>query len=294
MTERLYNRSELFEWANYFEMTKPGILMGNLLTALAGFLLAMSSTFEWKSLGSVLAGLLLVMASSCVFNNYIDREYDAKMTRTACRALATKAIPHFYALTFASLLGVGGFSILAFYSHPLALILTSLAFIVYVLFYSFLKHKSPLATLVGSLAGAAPPVIGYCALSHRWDSGAWLLFITLVCWQMPHFYAIALFRIKDYQKASIPVLPLSKGILRTKISILGYLLALQGVLFAFPLLGWTKWSFFYLLTLLNIGWIALSIKGFWAKNSIRWARQMFFYSLGLILTFSLCLVLLKT
>lgn len=281
---------KLTHWKIYLELTKPGILMGNVLTALAGFALASSAASHLKTLPFTLIGLLLVMASACVFNNFIDREYDAKMTRTANRALAARLISSSMALSFGSLLGLFGFLVLALKVSLFACLLTSLAFMVYVLIYSFLKHHSPIATLVGSLAGAAPPVIGYCSLTQRWDTQAWLLFLALVCWQMPHFYAIALFRMQDYKKASLPVLPLVKGLVRTKVSMLGYLLALEGVFAAFSFLKVTSWGFFYVMSLLNALWIFFAIQGFWKKDASLWGRKMFFYSLAMILGFCFCLV----
>lgn len=171
----------------YYELTKPGIIFGNAVTTTAGFLLASKGDIDWWLFFATLIGLSLIIASACVFNNYIDREIDQKMTRTKNRALAKGLIPVQRAITFAICLGLIGVAFLDLYTNPLTLLVALTGFFVYVVVYGICKRRSVYGTLVGSIAGGVPPVVGYCAVSNQFDTGALLLFTTVALWQMPHF-----------------------------------------------------------------------------------------------------------
>ncbi len=167
-----------------------------------------------------------MVASGCVFNNYIDRDIDRKMERTKNRVLVKGLISPEASLVYATLLGIAGFMLLWFGANPLACWLGVMGFVVYVGVYSlYMKRHSVYGTLIGSLSGAAPPVIGYCAVTGDFDSGAAILLAIFSLWQMPHSYAIAIFRFKDYQAANIPVLPVVKGISVAKNHITLYIVA---------------------------------------------------------------------
>src|SRR6202040_4019316 len=114
---------------------------------------------------------------------------------------------------------------------------------VYVVLYSFWKYRSSLATLVGSIAGAVPPVVGYCSVSNRFDTGAVLFFLILVLWQMPHFFSIAMYRLQDYSAAAIPVLPIKKGNHRTKVHMVFYILGFIMVAILLTVFGYTGYSY---------------------------------------------------
>lgn len=281
--EKLSIPAFTFATKRYCLLTKPGILMGNAITTIAGFILASKGNFNfWLFLGTLI-GLSLIIASGCVFNNYIDRIADAKMRRTKHRPLVQNTITPRQAIGFALLLGVLGIGVLALFSHFLALVIALFGFFVYVILYSFSKYHSIHGTLVGSVAGAVPPVVGYCAVSNQLDAGAWILFAMIALWQMPHFFAIAIFRLEDYAAASIPVLPLKKGVLTTKIQMLLYILAFIGVscmLFAFD---YVKYGYLFVTVLLGLSWAWLSIQGFKSKNDKLWARKMFIFSLVVIM-----------
>lgn len=224
------------------------------------------------------------MASGCVFNNYIDRNLDQKMSRTQNRALAVGAIPVSHALLFSVVLGICGVLLLVWKTNFLATGLAIVGFIIYVIWYSFAKYHTEHATLIGSVAGAIPPVVGYCAVHPHLDLAAFLLFAFLMSWQMPHFFAIALYRLKEYAAASIPLVPIKRGARATKIQMLVYVITFIGVSSLFWLCGYTS-SFFLLMTgLLGGYWLWLSIQGFTAKSDARWARQMFLLSLVIIMT----------
>lgn len=278
-----------FTVRSYSLLTKPGIMLGNAITILGGFFLASRGVVDFRLLFATVVGLSLIIASSCVFNNTIDRKADSKMDRTKHRPLVTGSISLVSALLFALALGILGTWILSFANY-LALSIALLGFFVYVILYSFSKYYSMHGTLIGSLAGAVPPVVGYCAVTGGLDTGAWILFAILTIWQMPHFYAIAIFRQKDYAKASIPVLPIVKGIHTTKIHMLFFTIVF---LFASPLLfvfGYTGYIYLFLSLVLSLGWLGLSIKGFYVKNDIQWARKMFGFSLLVITLLSIAMM----
>ena len=171
----------------YLQITKPGIVLGNLITAAAGFMLASKGHIDTALLFSMLMGLSLVIASGCVFNNCIDRNMDKKMIRTKHRALAQGLISPGAALLYGTLLGIAGMTLLFNTTNPLCGIIVLAGFIVYVVLYSlYLKPRSVHSTLIGSLAGAAPPLAGYCAVSNRFDTGALILLLIFGLWQMPH------------------------------------------------------------------------------------------------------------
>ena len=178
-------------------------------------------------------GLSLVVASGCVLNNCIDRDIDRHMERTRGRVTVTGQISLKAALAHGLVLGVAGFGLLWWRTNPLTTALAGFGYFVYVGLYSlWFKRRSQYGTLVGSLSGAMPPVVGYCAVSGQFDAGAASLLAIFCLWQMPHSYAIAIFRLKDYEAAGIPVLPVARGIAVTKIHIVLYILAFMAATLA--------------------------------------------------------------
>lgn len=273
----------------YYMLTKPGIIMGNIFTTMAGFALASGGHINFPLFFSVILGLAFVIASAGVFNNYIDREADKKMERTKERPLAKGILKHSYAILFGTILGLSGFLFLLFTTNVLTALIAFIGFFFYLILYSIWKYRSIYGTLVGSIAGAVPPVVGYTAASNRFDFAALLLFIILILWQMPHFYAIAVYRLKEYTAANIPVLPVKKGIYVTKIQSLLYIIAFMGVLSLLTLFGYTGNIFLMASLFLGLSWLLLSYRGFRAKNDERWGKQMFRLSLAVITV--LCLVI---
>lgn len=273
----------------YTMLTKPGIILGNVITTAAGFALASKGYLDMGLFLVTLIGLAFVIASAGVFNNYIDRAMDAKMARTKNRALVQGTISLKSALLFATCLGCVGVVILALGTNLLTVSVALTGFFIYLVLYAYWKYYSFYGTIVGSLAGAIPPVVGYCAVSNRLDTGAWLLFLILVLWQMPHFFAIALYRLEDYRAASIPVLPLQKGIYLTKIHMFFYIIAFTLVASMLTFFGYTGNVYFLVTALLGLAWLGLCVNGFKKENHVRWAHQMFVFSLVVIM--GLCITL---
>lgn len=274
---------------NYYLITKPGIILGNLFTVAAGFLLASRGELHFALFLATLGGLGLIMASACVFNNYIDRPMDKKMDRTKNRALVTGAISPQNALVFAGILGLAGFATLFYFTNLIALSAAILGFIVYVVLYSGWKSKTIYGTAIGSIAGAIPPVVGYTAVSNQVDLGAVLLFALLVLWQMPHFFSIALYRLRDYQKAGVPVLPLEKGVEQTKIHMALYIVAFMIAATLLTHYGYLGYVYLSVALIGGLAWLILSLAGFRRKDNEVWGKQMF--RLSLVVITAICLVI---
>lgn len=260
--------------------------MGNLITTAGGFALACKAGFNFLLFLQMLMGLGMVIASACICNNYIDRVADQKMARTKNRGFAKGSVSITKALFLALTLGGLGILVLAFFTNLLTVLVAAAGFFIYVVVYSYVKYFSHFATLMGSIAGAVPPVVGYTAVSNKLDLGAGLIFLILVLWQMPHFYSIALYRFDEYKAASIPVLPITKGVYLTKIQMACYIIAFMGATSLLTILGYTGYAYLILATLLGSTWLALSFKGFKAKDDKKWARKMFAVSLVTIVTIS--------
>ena len=265
--------------------------MGNTLTGLAGFVLGSQDKAQTPLVYFALLGLALIVAAGCVFNNYLDRDLDKKMARTKARPLSQGIISPQRALLFAMILGSLGSFVLAYCTNLLTLYIALVGFVIYVLFYGLFKYHSMYATEIGSIAGAVPPLIGYCAASARLDGGALLLFFIVALWQMPHFFAIALFRMQEYAAASIPVVPIVKGIYQTKVRILFYTLVFTAVAPLLSLCGYTGSIYLFSALFLAIVWSALAIRGFvTATSPILWARMLFSFSLVVITALSLLII----
>mgnify|MGYP001600766746 CR=1 FL=1 len=270
----------------YYNLTKPGIIYGNAITVVAGFLLASGKHIDWWLMFVTLVGLSLVVASGCVMNNYIDRDIDGLMERTKNRALVIGAIPPRKALIFGKILAILGLGVLYFYTNLLTTAMAVLGLFVYVVVYSlWLKRTSTHGTIIGSISGAMPPVVGYLAVSGSIDLGAIILFFILALWQMPHSFAIAIYRLEDYTKAGIPVLPVKKGIPITKMQIFIYVALFVMATFALPVFGYAGYVYLSVMTMLGLGWLALSARGFYTTNDKPWARNMFVYSIAILVVF---------
>lgn len=272
--------------ADYYRLCKPGIIYGNMLTAVAGFLLAARGDIDWTALGGLTVGLALVIAAACVSNNILDRRLDAKMKRTRTRALVSGRISPLQAVWFAGALLTTGSILLAVMTNLLALTVALAGYILYVVVYGAAKRASVYGTEAGSLSGAAPIVAGYVASSGQFDGGALLVFLVLVAWQMPHFYAIALYRSPDYKAAALPVLPNIKGEQLTKRRSIIYIIGLTFVITAMTVSSYTGVTFLLLMHAALAYWLYVAYR-YRAMSGALWGRKMFTSSLTVLLAFSL-------
>ena len=234
----------------------------------------------------LLIGISLIIGSACVINNYIDRDIDKYMDRTKKRALVTGKVSGLNANIYASILGLLGFLILIHYTNLLTVIIGAIGIFSYVVVYGYYKRRSVHGTLIGSVSGSTSLVAGYCVVSGRFDTFALILFVIMAVWQMPHFYAIGIYRKKDYAEASLPILPVVKGIPKTKKHIIYYIVLFILSTSLLTLFGAT--GFIYLVTMLITGlyWLWLAIKGLSANNNIKYGHQIFGFSLVTLLIFS--------
>lgn len=276
----------------FINLTKPGIIFGNLVSVTGGFFLASQGNIDLGLLFAVLIGTSLVVASGCVVNNIIDQDIDYHMARTRSRALVQQTVSSRAAFIYAALLGVAGFFSLYYFTNLLAVLFAAIGFVVYVGFYSlYLKRHSTHQTLIGSISGACPPVIGYCAVSQQFDVAALILFVTFCIWQMPHSFGIAIYRLQDYMAANIPVLPVKKGVHITKVQSLLYviLFAISGSMLYVT--GYVGISYLVVFLALCVYWLYLSIISFSVPEDALWAKRFFLFSVITITVFSLVISL---
>ncbi|MFZ1812449.1 MAG: heme o synthase [Candidatus Saccharimonadales bacterium] len=273
----------------YYQLTKPGMVYGNLLPAITGFAMAATTNFDIVRLLSMLIGLCLVMMSSCVVNNITDRRLDAQMKRTKHRALPLHIVPPKGAVLWAFLLGITGLIILLWNSPPLVAVFASVGWVMYALVYTWLKPRTHLATAVGTIPGAVPPLVGWFAGGGGFDMTAYMLCAILVLWQFVHFYTIALRCREDYHRAYVPTFTEVYGPAMTATAI-----RLYGSLYVL-LVGIITWQYFDR-TVLTVMIVASQLPLFIAvwkhHHGIDvWAKRVFFASL-IALTLWACLTAL--
>lgn len=273
----------------YYYLAKPGIIYGNSINAAAGFMLASAGDISFLRLVQALIGIALVMASACVFNNIIDRNIDANMVRTKQRALVTGAVPVSKALSFGAVLGTLGFTTLSLYTNQLTVLLGIIALVDYIVFYGIAKRRSAFGTIVGSVAGALPPVAGYVAVTGQFDAGAWILLLIFALWQMPHFYAIAMYRYDDYKKARLPVLPLARGTRATKMQVLAYIVAFIVACSLLTVRGYTGYIYLVVAGATGLYWLWVGASNYNKLPDKEWGRKMFFFSLVVTLVLAVML-----
>jgi protoheme IX farnesyltransferase len=274
---------------SYYRLTKPGIIYGNLLTAAAGYFFASHWHNNYSALIGLLVGLGLIIGASCVANNVIDRDIDLKMERTKNRSTVTGDISKKTALRYAAILGILGAITLIVFTNFLTFLVGLFGVVVYLGFYSYAKRKSVWGTLVGGLAGAVPPIAGYAAYTNYLDQGAVILLFVLICWQLAHFYGIALYRKQEYKAAGIPVWPVIKGDWNAQFQALGAIGLFT--IFSITLFFFGYTGFVYLAVMLVTGiawfWYAVFLAG--KLKAPVWGRKVFLSSL--IVMIILCLSL---
>lgn len=290
-SERVESRGKAI-LREFVQLTKPGIIRSNLIATFGGFWLASQWQYQWMLLIYTLIGTTLVMASSCVLNNYWDRDLDIKMERTKNRALPAGRLKPSIVLTYGIVLGIAGLAVLYFLVHPITLIFGIIGMFVYVVVYTmWLKRTSTWSTSVGAISGAMPPVIGYCAVTESVDMGAFLLFALLFLWQPPHFWALGIRRIKDYRAAGYPLLPVVKGIKRTKVQMIPYVALLLPVVVLFYVYDYVGIVFLISAFLLSAYWLIYCIAGFYMKNEEKWARTNFLISVNYLMIVFIVMIL---
>ncbi|HTT42873.1 MAG TPA: heme o synthase [Steroidobacteraceae bacterium] len=215
-------------WRRYLELTKPRVVALITFTAIVGTLLASPGLPPLNALLWGNLGIALAAACAATLNHVLDRRIDEQMARTRARPLPTGALSERQALTFAAILGVASMALLAFLVNLLTALLTFASLIGYAVIYTvWLKRATSQNIVIGGAAGAAPPVLGWTAVTGRVDPDALLLFLIIFVWTPPHFWALAIARRDEYARAGIPMLPVTHGIAYTRLQVLLYTVLLM-------------------------------------------------------------------
>ena len=204
-------------WRDFYALTKPGVVQMLVFTAVIGMFLSAPGMVSWDVLIFASLGIGLAAASGAAVNQVLDRRFDETMARTRGRPLPMGRVSERDAMAFALALGLIGIGMLALLINALTAVLTFLALIGYAVIYTvYLKHATPQNIVIGGAAGAAPPVLGWAAAQNEVHGYALLLFLIIFLWTPPHFWALAIARKSDYEKAEIPMLPVTHGVAVTK------------------------------------------------------------------------------
>lgn len=279
------------EFLKFFPLCKPRVTSLIVFTAMIGMFLATPNMVPLGLLIAATLGIGMASGAAAAFNCLIEQKIDAKMARTRGRPLPTGQVTSSQTLIFATLLGSGGLAILYFLVNPLTMWLTFATFLGYAVIYTiFLKPATPLNIVIGGASGAMPPILGWAAVNNVVSPESLILFLIIFAWTPPHFWALALYRRKEYEKVGMPMLPVTHGEEFTRLHILLYTIILFGV--ALMPYGYGMSGLIYLVSslLLNAVFMAYAI-GLYRKYSDELSRSMFRYSiLYLSLLFAALLV----
>ncbi|MCP4412562.1 MAG: protoheme IX farnesyltransferase [Gammaproteobacteria bacterium] len=212
------------------ELCKPKVVLLMLFTSAVGMLLAADGYIPWFELIVANFGIALASGAAAAINHYVDRHIDIEMGRTDSRPLPQGAIKPLDAIIFATILAIIGLSTLFFWINPLTAILTFIGLLGYAVLYTmYLKRNTPHNIVIGGAAGAAPPLLGWVAVTGEVNTEALLLFLIIFIWTPPHFWALAIKKRVEYAKTGIPMLPVTHGVEFTKLHIFLYTLMLMAV-----------------------------------------------------------------
>lgn len=233
-----------FEWRDYLELCKPRVVLLMLLTVVVGMCLATPGWVDLTLMSATLVGVGFCAASAAAINHLVDRHIDSVMARTKKRPVAHGRVSVAQALWFAVIIGTLGLADLILFVNPLTALLTFITLIGYAGIYTgYLKRATPQNIVIGGLAGAAPPLLGWTAVTNQLDPQALLLVLIIFTWTPPHFWALAIYRIEDYQHAQIPMLPVTHGIGFTKLSVYLYTILLLVVSVLPSIIGMSGWVY---------------------------------------------------
>lgn len=246
--------------ANFLALTKPKIVLLLTLTALVGMMLTIEFYTNILSSLASLLGFAFLAASSAALNQIFDRESDKNMERTKKRPLASGDISLTQALTFTAILLFIGSSLLLYFSNLLTLFITTFGFIFYSLVYTiYLKWATPQNIVIGGLSGALPPLIGWTAVTNEISLLPLILVLIIFLWTPPHFWPLAIDRLDEYKKEGVPMMPIAKGVSRTKKEMIVYSVLLLGASLAPFFYGLTGYFYLISTTALNLYFIYLCI-----------------------------------
>ncbi|MBS0610520.1 MAG: protoheme IX farnesyltransferase [Proteobacteria bacterium] len=268
--------------SQFYALTKPRVVQLIVFCAFIGMVLAvpgLPSLAQWRLMAVASAGIWLVAGAAAAFNCLVERHIDAKMKRTAWRPTARGELSNGQTLLFSALLCVAGSALLYFWVNPLTMWLTFATFVGYAVVYTvILKPLTPQNIVIGGASGAMPPVLGWAAMTDSVGPEALILFLIIFLWTPPHFWALALYRVEDYRKSGLPMLPVTHGNAYTRLQVFLYTVILfAGCLMPF-VYGMSSWIYLASAVLLGAGFC---LYGFWLWRdySDMLARKTFRFSL---------------
>jgi protoheme IX farnesyltransferase len=251
-------------WRDYYALTKPGVVQLLVFTAIVGMFLAVPGMVPWDALIAGSLGIGLAAAAGAVVNQILDQRIDAQMARTRNRPLPGGRIGERDALAFAMGLGLAGIAVLVLFVNVLTAALTFASLIGYAVVYTvYLKRATPQNIVIGGAAGAAPPVLGWTAVTGTVDPHALLLFLIIFTWTPPHFWALAIARRSDYERAAIPMLPVTHGVEVTKSFVVYYTILLVLVTVLPYITGMTGPLYLFGALLLGAGFLYYALQLKW-------------------------------
>ncbi len=270
------------KWRQYNTLTKPRVIQLIVFCALIGMVLAVPGVPSWADirLGAVAClGIWLVAGAAAAFNCLVEKAIDARMKRTSWRPTATGDIADYETAMLSMVLGTLGSIVLYVWVNPITMVLTFATFVGYAVIYTvILKPMTPQNIVIGGASGAMPPVLGWAAMTGDVGPEALILFLIIFLWTPPHFWALALYRVEDYKKAGLPMLPVTHGNEFTRLQILLYTIVLMAAClmpFAYRMSGWL-----YLIAALVLSiWFCVYAYALWRNYSDELARKTFRFSL---------------
>jgi heme o synthase len=268
--------------AQFYSLTKPRVVQLIVFCALIGMVLAVPGVPTWAEIRRALiacAGIWLVAGAAAAFNCLVEQQIDAKMRRTAWRATARGELSNALTLAFSTGLCAAGSVILYVWVNPLTMWLTFATFIGYAVIYTvILKPRTPQNIVIGGASGAMPPVLGWAAMTGTVGPEALILFLIIFLWTPPHFWALALYRVEDYRKSGLPMLPVTHGNEFTRLQIFLYTLVLFAACVMPFIFGMSGTIYLVAAVVLSVGFTAYAWK-LWRNYSDALARKTFRFSL---------------
>ncbi|TSE32476.1 heme o synthase [Tepidimonas charontis] len=269
-------------WRQYYVLMKPRVIQLIVFCALIGMVLAVPgwpSPAQWLTMAVACVGIWLVSGAAAAFNCLIEQHIDARMRRTAWRPTARGELSRRQALVFSALLCAAGSALLYWAVNPLTMWLTLATFVGYAVVYTvILKPLTPQNIVIGGASGAMPPVLGWAAMTNAVTAEALVLFLIIFLWTPPHFWALALYRVEDYRRSGLPMLPVTHGSAFTRLHILLYTLILFAACLLPYLLRMSGWLYLLVAVILNAGFVAHAWR-LWRQYSDALARRTFRFSL---------------
>ena len=269
-------------WRQFYILTKPRVVQLIVFCALIGMVLAVPGLPSWSQMQLALlacAGIWLVAGAAAAFNCVVEQHIDARMRRTAWRPTAKGELTNAQTLSFSAVLCALGSAILYLWVNPLTMWLTFGTFVGYAVIYTvILKPLTPQNIVIGGASGAMPPVLGWAAMTGNVAPEALILFLIIFLWTPPHFWALALYRVEDYRKSGLPMLPVTHGSEFTRLQILLYTLVLFAACLVPFMMRMSGWFYLVSAVLLNAGFVAYAFV-LWRDYSDALARKTFRFSL---------------